>query len=427
MKPIWTRIMFAVLISSCAANRIDHLTTPDQLSEIKSGHFKGSEIACASPGIHYPGHNDKAFRSGQSPKHRPAELALHKSRKTKNNISSARTSRKQVKNILLYRERLGENIAMDLPEINLPEKQKPNTPAFSLVTLNQKDKDKTVSNKYPAKNRIPVLIHINPNQPKLQPYHKWESFIYLTVILAGLLSLTGFRITPDLAGNISYWAALNPRKSRFIISVIQIMTGMAGLIIGMKLAYMGNHFSDLSKSIVAATFLTSVLLYPVRKSRIRLLKRTYFRQKIHDLVLFFSGLMFMVYAGNSYSKQINSLTNLGGKQEFRDQQEYVQLEKDQPHDPTVFLQNANLEQDKPATPPKDRWNVGLKAFFTVLAAVLLGFGVAALSCELSCSGLNGLAIIVAILGAALIAFFLYFSMKAIFNPKHKRTKSLSPA
>jgi hypothetical protein len=38
-----------------------------------------------------------------------------------------------------------------------------------------------------------------------------------------------------------------------------------------------------------------------------------------------------------------------------------------------------------------------------------------------------LAIMVAILGAALIAFLLYFSMKAIFNPKHKRTKSLSPA
>ncbi len=202
---------------------------------------------------------------------------------------------------------------------------------------------------------------------------------------------------------------------------------MAGLILGTKLANMGTHFSDLSKSIVAATFFTSVLLYPVRKSRIRLLKRTYFRQKTHDLVLFFSGFMFMVYAGNSYSKQINSLTNLAGKPDYMDQQEYVQLEKDQPHNPTVFLQNANQAQDKPATPPKDGWNVGLKVFFTVLAAVLLGFGVAALSCELSCSGLNGLAIIVAILGAALIAFFLYFSMKAIFNPKHKRTKSLSPA
>ncbi len=120
MKPKWTRILFAVLISSCAANRIEHARTPDQLSDIKSGHFKGSELACTSPNIQHTGHNDKAFRSGQSPWHRPAEPALHKSRKTKKSISSAKTNRTQVGNILLYRERLVENIDLGLPEINLP-------------------------------------------------------------------------------------------------------------------------------------------------------------------------------------------------------------------------------------------------------------------------------------------------------------------
>jgi hypothetical protein len=208
------------------------------------------------------------------------------------------------------------------------------------------------------------------------------------------------------------------------------MMGLAGLMLGTKLANMGTHFSDLSKSIVAATFFTSVLLYPVRRSRIRLIKRTYFRQKVHDLVLFLSGFMFMVYAGNYYSRQINSLTNLAGKQDYLELQVYVQLEKDQLHDPTVFLQYANLEQDEPAKPPKDGWSNGQKVFLTILtfmASIGLGYGVAALSCELSCSGLNGLAIIVAILGAALIAFLFYISMKAIFSPKHKRPKSLSPA
>jgi hypothetical protein len=246
----------------------------------------------------------------------------------------------------------------------------------------------------------------------------------------GLLSLAGLKSTPNLAGNISYWAALHPGKTRFIISVIQIMTGLAGLMLGTKLAYMGTHLSDLSKSIVAATFFTSVLLYPVRKSRIRLIKRTYFKQKTHDLVLFFSGFMFMVYAGNYYAGQINSLTNIGGKQDYLELREYVQLEKKPMQNPPVFLQQTNQEQDKPATPPKEGWSAGLKVLLTILtfgAAIGFGYGVAALSCELSCSGLNGLAVIVAILGAALIAFLFYISMKAIFNPKHKRTKSLSPA
>ncbi len=247
---------------------------------------------------------------------------------------------------------IGEAIGLDLPELIFPIKNKIKGPHNPIVSLNQKDKENIISKKYPAKYRIPIFTNLNPNRPKLQPYHKRESLIYLTVLLAGLLSLAGLRITPDLAGNISYWAALNPRKSRFIISVIQIMTGMAGLMLGTKLAYMGTHFSDLSKSIVVATFFTSVLLYPVRKSRIRLIKRTYFRQKTHDLVLFFSGFLFMVYAGNYYSMQINSLTNIVDKQDYIDRQEYVQLEKDQPHNPTVFLQNANLAQDKPATPQR---------------------------------------------------------------------------
>jgi hypothetical protein len=427
LKPIWTRILFAVLISSCAANRIEHVRTPDQLSDIKSGHFKGSELACTSIRTQHPGHNDKAFRSGQPVLHRPAGLSLQRSRKGKSNTSSANQSHADVESILVKRERISEAIGLDLPELLFPIKNTINGPHCSIVSLNQKDKENSISEKYPVKYRIQIPTQINPNQPKLQTYHKREGLVYLTVLLVGLLSLAGLKITPDLAGNISYWAALNPRKSRFIISVIQIMTGMAGLILGTKLANMGTHFSDLSKSIVAATFFTSVLLYPVRKSRIRLIKRTYFRQKTHDLVLFLSGLMLMVFAGNYYSLQINSLANLAGKQDYIEVQEYVPLEKDQPHDPMVILQQANQVQDKPATPPKDGWIVGLKVFFTIVASVAIGFGVAALSCELSCSGLNGLAVIVAILGAAGIAFLLYFSMKAIFNPKHKRTKSLSPA
>ncbi len=405
MKPKWTIILSAVLISSCAANRIEHFRTPDQLSDIKSGHFKGSELACTSPNIQHTGQNDKVFRSGQLPLHRPAEPALHRSRKGKSNPSSTTRSKVQAEGILVQRERIGEAIGLYLPELIFPVKNTINDPRYSPGSLNQKDKESIIIKKYPAEYGIPIFAPINPNPSKLQPYHKRERLVYLTVLLVGLLSLAGFKITPDLSGNISYWAALNPGKARFIISVIQIMTGMVGLILGTKLANVGTHFSDLSKSIVAATFFTSVLLYPVRKSRISLIKRTYFRQKTHDLVLFLSGFMFMVYAGNYYSRQINSLINLAGKADYIELQENVQLEKAQQQNPQVFLQQANQPQDKPAKPPKDGWSKGEKVFLTILILVQLsglGYGVAALSCELSCSGLNGLAVIMAIVGAALI-------------------------
>jgi len=425
MKPKWNQILFAILISSCAANRIETIRTPDQLSNIKSGHFKGSELACPSPKIQHTRQKDKDLHVGQNKSHRTSELAIRRSRNGKNNTFLFRTSKVPLENSLVHRDRKGEKPGLYLPVISVPIKPTNIAPSYSLISPEQKED--AISKKNPAKYRVLIFQPVNPGQPKSQPSHKKERLVYLTVLFAGLLSLMGIKITPDLSASISYWAALNPWKSRFIISIIQIMTGTAGLILGSKLAYMGTHFTDFSRTVVAAIFFTSVVLYPVRKSRIRLIKRTYFRQKTHDLVLFFSGFLFMIYAGNSYSKQINSLTNLAENRNYMDQQEYVQLEKGILHDPTVFLQNANLEQDKPAKTSKYGWEVGLKVFFTILASVLLGFGVAALSCELSCSGLNGLAVIVAILGAGLIALLLYFSMKAIFNPKHRQSKSLSPA
>jgi len=430
MKPKWTRILFAILISSCAANRIETIRNPDQLTNIKSGHFKGSELACKSPNIQQHGNNNKAFRSVQSALHRPVDLSLHWSRKGKMNTSSTYRSPVQVESILIQRERIDEAIGLDLPEILFPIKNTTDGPIYSIVSLKQKDKENIIVKKYPIKYRIPILHDVYSNQQKHQLYHMRQGHVYLAVLLAGLLSLAALKITPDLAGNLSYWAALNQGKTRFIISVIQIMTGFAGLILGTKMAYMGTQFSDLSKGIVAATFFTSLLLYPVRKSRIKFIRRTYFRQKKHDLVLFLSGFMFMVYAGNYYSGQINSLTHIADKQDYIQQQEYVQMENDQLQNPPVFLQRVSQEQDKPAAPPKDGWSIGLKVFLIILTfgvSAGLGYGVAVLSCELSCSGLNGLAVIVAIGGAALIAALIYISMKAIFNPKHKRTKSLAPA
>jgi hypothetical protein len=430
MKPKWTHILFAILISSCAANRIENDRTPDQLSHIKSGHFKGSKLACPSTKLQHTLTSNKATLPGQSVSHRSAVITNHRYLKWKSNVAFTKKSKRHDENKLAYLERADKDFVTDFSKTNLPIKQIITAPLRLPVSQQQKYKEIIFGENHPASYRMPILTHINPNQSKLQPPHNTENLIYLTVLLAGLLSLAALKITPDLAGKISYWAALNPGKSIFIISVLQIMTGMAGLFLGTKLANMGTQFSGLSKGIVAATFFASLIFYPVRKSRLRLFKRTYFRQKIHDVVLFLSGFLFMVYAGFHYSGQINSLTHTAGKQNCLQEHENVFLEEYPPQNPPAFLQQANQEPDKSSAPPKDGWSTGQKVFLTILtfmASIGLGYGVAVLSCELSCSGLNGLAVIVAILGVALIAALIYFSMKAIFNPKHKQTKSPAPA
>ena len=54
---------------------------------------------------------------------------------------------------------------------------------------------------------------------------------------------------------------------------------------------------------------------------------------------------------------------------------------------------------------------------TILAALLLLGLVAALSCSLSCSGAEGAAALVAILGVGLVVFLTIIALKAIFKEK----------
>ena len=67
-------------------------------------------------------------------------------------------------------------------------------------------------------------------------------------------------------------------------------------------------------------------------------------------------------------------------------------------------------------------NKGILIFLSILAAIILLYGVAALSCSISCGGSEALAIVVAVAGTFLVIFFLVKIIKRINHPRPKKTE-----
>ncbi len=54
----------------------------------------------------------------------------------------------------------------------------------------------------------------------------------MMAILAGLIPLATIKASPKLASDISFWAAMNPWKTRFMFAGTQIAMGTAGFMLG---------------------------------------------------------------------------------------------------------------------------------------------------------------------------------------------------
>ncbi len=442
-------LLFALLISSCMASRIHHAPAADIASGKKPEHLKIKELACTSPKLQHPVRRNQAAWLVRANNKHSGIFSFQQAGKKKNNPSIKNHSNRAVSaNDQLLPSEI-ENKAMFLPQVPVsdydyvsetggplpaampsPVIRTSETLSFSLTSRNLPNREKRLINNIPGKEGGLVQLSVNSGQSQSRPFQKPDNLIYLLGLISGIITLGGLISTPGLAGKISYWAAVNPKKTRFIIGGIQVLTGFAGLILGTEMSHRGMQCSDASRNMLIATFLASALLYPVRKSPVRILKRTYFRQKIHDLLLFISGFLLMVWVGNHFSRQTDypaSLRNTAGTMQQPGYDAFSTFLT--PGHQVLYTYEAQL-QDEPASPEKKGLSTGAKVLLTVLTIVAFcaaAYGIAAASCGLACSGLNGLAIIVAVAGGLLIIALSYWALKAIYNPKNRRIPKPAPA
>lgn len=238
---------------------------------------------------------------------------------------------------------------------------------------------------------------------------------------------------------ISFWAKNHIWQSRQLIILIYILLNVIGIFTGKLLNEINVIFPQIY--FIACIIVTIALWmwYPDKQNRKPGVSPSalYVRRKIFDFSLGAVTFLMIIYAGNNWK-------NLFLKSES------AQASKIIPHSKDSSIYNSPLiknfiagikgldvsklsqreklklikKQMKTIKHDKDtsEGNKTLLIILSVLIALGLLYGLAALSCSISCGGSEALAIIVAVGGTFLIIFLLIRIIKRITNRRQNRRK-----
>ena len=237
--------------------------------------------------------------------------------------------------------------------------------------------------------------------------------------------------------SISFWAKKHIWQSRLLIVVIYILLNGIGLSTGKLL-------NDINVTLPGLYFIVCVIItvilcigYSSTNVMAARLFTRYFRRKFFDFALGLITFLMIIYSGNNY--KILFINN-----EAVNAFSIHHLSKDSTLYYNPLIQNfiasiKNMDVSKLSLKEKKRiikhqiktikhdkdiseGNKTLLIILSVIIALGLLFGLAGLSCSLSCSGSEALAIIVGIGGTFLIIFFLIRIIKRITNSHVKKKK-----
>lgn len=235
---------------------------------------------------------------------------------------------------------------------------------------------------------------------------------------------------------ISFWAKTHKKISRLIIVLSFIFLTALGIITGSLLTDIGVYISSTAMLLFMSVYFTSLIAYPSKSLKGKKLTAAafYLRQKCCDWLLATSTFCMIVYLGNRPSEIFNYSSSLHAA---------IPLAASFPKDSTLKTYktiNAFAASLKDETGKSLKWrekkkllkeqvraiksandlSKGAKAgliILSVLLAIGLLYVVAALACNISCSGSAGGAVLVAVGGTAVTIFLLVIAIKAITGKK----------
>lgn len=229
---------------------------------------------------------------------------------------------------------------------------------------------------------------------------------------------------------ISHWAKRNPSPSILLIILFHFILAFIWLSLGIDLFEQGIILPVWVMNLSIIIFLIGVAFYPVRGLHYWVLRYSYWRQKMMDLTLLLtSAVMIICYANQS--TDLNSI-NTPQIQEVRalpialklkdevagtksiDKAEKKSLRK------RIKEHRKKVRQEVRETVKmlkKQRATAGQIGLLLliIVAAILMLYLLAALSCSLSCSGNEGAATLVMIFGVGLIILGVVIGIRAIFK------------
>lgn len=222
---------------------------------------------------------------------------------------------------------------------------------------------------------------------------------------------------------LSYWAREHKWQSRFIIVFSLIIMNVLGIITGLLFRDLDKVFSSWFLFISILFFCITCFAYP---GKIR--SNAYTLRKTCDAVLIGTTFLMFMYFGNRQvmpfdsaifsASAVNSFAlPKDSTKTYKSLEEFKKSLQDKNGKPLKWKERKKLLKQQIKEIKKDKtMSAGGKTgliILCILLAVVLAYGVLGLSCSISCSGSEGAAVVVAVLGLAGVALLTFFVIRSI--------------
>lgn len=243
---------------------------------------------------------------------------------------------------------------------------------------------------------------------------------------------------------ISSWAKRNPWPSRVMIVVSHLLLTAFAILLGWILIELRITLPSIIFLSAVLIFSFGVIIYPLKaEKRVKYGKIEFYKkQKFADLLLVTSTFLIILQGGNSYfsneMKPIEKVWSIAAKACYVKvtPPETVASAIDNPSEKQVEKNITDRKEKRSNLKSKlgnilseiNNSNDGGKAglgILLIIGSLGLLFLVVALACNLSCSGAEGAAIMVGILGGAAIIFLLLKAFKLMGKKKNGATPYVS--
>lgn len=239
---------------------------------------------------------------------------------------------------------------------------------------------------------------------------------------------------------ISLWAKHHKKPARLLIVSSFILLTLLGILTGSLLNEIGVSFLPLFLVVVIGIYLAALAIYPSMMLKSKKINRAvlYARQKCCDFALGASTFCMIVFFANQPGQLFNSVTPAWAANPV---QPLLPKDSTLKTYKTIAAFSASLKDDNGKSlkwkERKKLLKVQVKAIRNsemskggktalIILSVLVAIGllalVAALACNLSCSGSEGAAVMVMLGGGALIIYLLVITIKSIKGKKQKDTE-----
>jgi hypothetical protein len=293
-------------------------------------------------------------------------------------------------------------------------------PVPTIIRKALSNHEEWVANTYPD-------VPQNRGPEKVSAFTKFENdaMIWPALLIGGLLGILSINMFHAQARAMARWSKENKLKARSTLVVLKTATVIGYTLLGAELYNSGYAIPEFVRITSLGALGVALAFYPSRYFPSGAPAFGFIERKVYDASIFTAGAIIMLYAGNRYDVNLQTLqapsttvAHITVPRGIAPQSQEVSIVKRE-----FKQQLKTFAKDPPKAITK-----GEKIVLTVLL-ILLGiavtFGVAALACTIACNGSEIAGFVIGAGGAGVIAWGLTAAIRSVHRrPTKKRAKQV---